>query len=79
MTAQWILGWWNLIFMVPFALALMYLVLYTVSGITFGEADADADVEPALETRCGCELMRISTPMPISIRMSITTSPALMM
>ena len=42
MTMQWILGWWNLVFLVPFSLALLYLALYTVSGVTFGEADADA-------------------------------------
>jgi membrane protein implicated in regulation of membrane protease activity len=43
MTMQWILGWWNLVFLVPFGLALLYLAMYTVSGVTFGEADADAE------------------------------------
>lgn len=43
MTLDWITGWWNLIFIVPFGLALMYLGLYTLSGWTFGDADADVD------------------------------------
>jgi hypothetical protein len=37
-----ILGW-NLIFVVPFFLALLYLGLYVTTGLTFGEGDADAD------------------------------------
>src|SRR5438309_3909871 len=43
MTMQWILGWWNLIFLVRFGLALAYLGVYTLSGWTFGDADVDAD------------------------------------
>jgi hypothetical protein len=43
MTAQWLLTWWNLIFVVPFGIALLYLGVYTLSGWTFGEADADVD------------------------------------
>ncbi len=42
MTAAWLLAWWNLIFIVPFGLALLYLGLYTVTGLD-GHADADAD------------------------------------
>ncbi|HEY8747461.1 MAG TPA: hypothetical protein VIM11_05790, partial [Tepidisphaeraceae bacterium] len=45
MTAQWLLNWWNLIFLLPFGLALLYLGLYTTSGITFGDADADMDAD----------------------------------
>src|SRR5688572_26436424 len=50
MNADWLLGWWNLVFIVPFLLALIYLGVYTVSGITFGEGDAqfgghDADAD----------------------------------
>lgn len=45
MTIQWLTGWWNLIFIVPFALALLYLGLYTLSGWTFGEVDADAGID----------------------------------
>ncbi|HSZ60034.1 MAG TPA: hypothetical protein VK797_30605 [Tepidisphaeraceae bacterium] len=45
MTAQWLLNWWNLIFLLPFALALLYLGLYTASGITFGDADVDHDFD----------------------------------
>jgi hypothetical protein len=44
-TTQWLLGWWNLIFLVPFFLALLYLCLYSLTGISFGEPDADADLD----------------------------------
>lgn len=43
MTLQWLGNWWNLIFLAPFGLALLYLGLYTGTGITFGESDLDAD------------------------------------
>jgi hypothetical protein len=48
MTLQWILGWWNLIFMAPFAVALLYLGVYTLTGVGIGDADADAhgDFDP---------------------------------
>jgi membrane protein implicated in regulation of membrane protease activity len=45
MSVQWLVNWWNLIFLLPFSLALLYLGLYTVSGITFGDADADGDFD----------------------------------
>jgi hypothetical protein len=45
MTIQWVLAWWNLVFLVPFGLALVYLGVYTISGVTFGDADADHDVD----------------------------------
>jgi membrane protein implicated in regulation of membrane protease activity len=45
MNVQLLLTWWNLIFVVPFLLALLYLVLYTLSGVDFGEADADGDFD----------------------------------
>jgi hypothetical protein len=41
MNAEWLLHWWNLIFLLPFGLALMYLALYTLSGVTFGDGDLD--------------------------------------
>ena len=41
MKAEWIMLWWNLIFIVPFGLALLYLGAYAMSGITFGDADGD--------------------------------------
>ena len=44
MTAEWIFGWWNLVFLAPFAVALLYLFVYAVSGVTFGDADHDAEV-----------------------------------
>ena len=42
MSPHSLLAWWNLIFVVPFGLALVYLALYTLTGITFGEGDGDA-------------------------------------
>src|SRR5258705_6804665 len=42
MTLQWLLAWYNLIFVVPFVLALLYVGIYAVSGLTFGDADVDA-------------------------------------
>src|SRR4051794_14098057 len=45
MTLELLLAWWNLIYIVPFALALMYLGLFVFTGITFGDADADADFD----------------------------------
>jgi hypothetical protein len=43
MTLEWVMGWWNLVFIAPFLVALVYLGVYTMTGLTFGEADADAD------------------------------------
>ena len=45
MTIQWLIQWWNLIFVLPMGLALMYLGLMTFSGVTFGDADADHDFD----------------------------------
>lgn len=44
MTAEQLLSWWNLIYLLPFGLAVLYLFVYAVSGLTFGEVDLDADV-----------------------------------
>jgi membrane protein implicated in regulation of membrane protease activity len=41
MTLVWLLSWWNLIFILPFGLALFYIGLYTMSGLTLGEGEAD--------------------------------------
>jgi hypothetical protein len=43
MTLNWILGWWNLIYLAPFLIALTYLGVYVMTGITFGDADVSAD------------------------------------
>lgn len=46
MTAAWLLSWWNLIFTVPFFIALVYLGVYTLTGWSFGDDfDADHDLE----------------------------------
>src|SRR4051812_37822692 len=49
MNPQTLLAWWNLIFVVPFGLALVYLGLYTLSGVSFGEADADVDADADMD------------------------------
>jgi membrane protein implicated in regulation of membrane protease activity len=45
MTLQWILGWWNLIFVAPFAVALVYLFACTLAGVGMGDGDADAHAD----------------------------------
>lgn len=45
MNAQSLLAWWNLVFVVPFGLALLYLGLYAATGVGLGEVDADADAD----------------------------------
>lgn len=49
MTTQWLLGWWNLIFIVPAGLAMLYLGIYTLSGITFGDPEADVETDADLD------------------------------
>jgi hypothetical protein len=45
MTLQWLLGWSNLIFLAPFAVALMYLAAVVLTGVGLSDADVDADVD----------------------------------
>src|SRR3954468_14336015 len=42
MKIEWFFEWYNLIFVVPFLLALLYVGIYAVSGLTFGDTDVDA-------------------------------------
>src|SRR3954462_12372975 len=42
MKIEWLFEWYNLIFVVPFVLALLYVGIYAVSGLTFGDTDVDA-------------------------------------
>ncbi len=59
MSVEFMLAWWNLLFIVPFLLALLYLAVYAVSGMTFGEgemefagdlhADIDHDLDGGLD------------------------------
>lgn len=49
MTLEWLITWWNLIFVIPFVMGLMYMGLYITTGITFGEGDLDADADADLE------------------------------
>jgi len=61
MNSPWILAWFNLIFTVPFMLAALYLLLYAMSGVTFGEPEgeggahggADADGHAAGDGHAG--------------------------
>ncbi len=41
MSAEFMLAWWNLLFIVPFLLALLYLAVYAFSGLTFGEGEME--------------------------------------
>jgi len=49
MTMTNLLEWWNIIYVVPFALALLYLSLFVFTGITFGDTDADMDADADLD------------------------------
>lgn len=49
MNAEWLMLWWNLIFIVPFALALLYLGVYAMSGLTFGDVDAGVGVDADMD------------------------------
>jgi hypothetical protein len=73
MTSEWIFGWWNLVFLAPFALAMIYLFVYSVTGVTFGDAEHDTDFGHDVVDVDG-ELMRVdqtwkstTTSMPTSI------------
>jgi len=56
MSLQWCLAWYNLIFAVPFLLALAYLMAYAASGITFGDVDADADADAEADVDTDAEM-----------------------
>src|SRR5690349_3201668 len=45
MKIEWLFEWYNLIFVVPFVLALLYVGIYAVSGLTFGDTDVDASAD----------------------------------
>lgn len=49
MFTTWFFAWWNLVFVVPFFLALMYLGIYTVSGLTVGESELESDLHGDVE------------------------------
>jgi membrane protein implicated in regulation of membrane protease activity len=48
MPLELLLAWWNLIYILPFVLALIYLGLFVFTGVTFGDADADMDADAQL-------------------------------
>src|SRR5205085_4157127 len=42
MKIVWLFECYNLVFVVPFVLALLYVGIYAFSGLTFGDTDVDA-------------------------------------
>jgi len=57
MNAALLLTWWNLIFLLPFGLGLLYLVIYSVSGLSFGDAlDAEADADAHVDAEAHAEM-----------------------
>ena len=56
MTLEWLLSWWNLIYVVPFGLAMAYLFAYASSGWTFGDFEADADVEADVDVEVDADV-----------------------
>lgn len=49
MTWDWLLAWWNLIYVVPFGLGLSYMGLYVATGLSFGDGEADVDGDGDLD------------------------------
>jgi len=49
MTLENLLAWWNLIFIVPGLLAVLYLTLFVFSGLEAGPGQADADADADLD------------------------------
>src|SRR2546423_6167134 len=45
MKIEWLFAWYNVIFLVPFVVAMLYVGIYAVTGLTFGDADIDADAD----------------------------------
>jgi hypothetical protein len=62
MKADWLMLWWNLIFIVPFGLALLYLGVYAMSGFTFGEADADVDLDADVDVDVDADIVADADP-----------------
>lgn len=56
MPVEWFFSWFNLIYILPFGIALIYLGLYTISGITFGDGDADVHLEADGDVDAGVHL-----------------------
>lgn len=45
MTMSMLTSWWSVMYLVPFGLALVYLGVFVLTGVTFGDAGVDAHVE----------------------------------
>jgi membrane protein implicated in regulation of membrane protease activity len=69
MPASLLLTWWNLVYLVPLGLALIYVGVYAFSGLTFGDdvsveagtdadlhVDADADVDAEADVDADADL-----------------------
>jgi len=48
-TLDRVLQWWNLLYILPLLMGIIYLGLYISTGLTFGEADLDADASGAVD------------------------------
>lgn len=55
MTLQWVLQWFNILFLLPLAMALIYLGVYAVSGWTFGDAEIDHDFDHDVDVDANVE------------------------
>ncbi|QGJ69614.1 Hypothetical protein PBC10988_12960 [Planctomycetales bacterium 10988] len=70
----WFAGWWNLIFLLPFFVALIYMVLYAATGISFGEAlesELEAAAEAEMET---AELAEVEAPAEVEANGEMETA-----
>ena len=56
MTLESLLAWWNVIYLLPFGLALVYLFAYSASGWTFGDADVEHDVGADVDADVDAEI-----------------------
>jgi hypothetical protein len=50
MTLQWIRGWWNLNFLAPLAVAMVYLAAIVLTGVGVSDGDIDADADADADT-----------------------------
>jgi len=56
MKTEWLFAWYNLIFIVPFVVALLYVGIYALTGLTFGEADVHAEADVDVDADAHIEL-----------------------
>src|SRR5688572_8911989 len=56
MTIESLLEWWNVIYLLPFGLALLYLFAYSASGWTFGDVEAGVDADADVDMDAGVDV-----------------------